>query len=76
IGSAFVNHLDDVTGSVEPGKLADLVVLGRDPFSGTPAEIANTHGACDICRGRACLHRAGLWLTAVLSRSCQQLMTR
>ncbi len=38
-----MNHLDDVTGSVEPGKLADLVVLDRDPFSGTPAEIANTH---------------------------------
>jgi predicted amidohydrolase YtcJ len=32
IGSAFVNHLDDVTGSIEPGKLADLVVLDRNPF--------------------------------------------
>ena len=43
IGSAFVNHLDGVTGSLEPGKLADLVVLDRDALSGTPAEIANTH---------------------------------
>jgi predicted amidohydrolase YtcJ len=29
-GSAYVNHLDDVTGTVEIGKLADLVVLDRD----------------------------------------------
>ena len=30
LGSAYVNHLDAETGSVEPGKLADLVVLDRD----------------------------------------------
>ncbi len=30
IGSAYVNHLDDETGSIEVGKLADLVVLDRD----------------------------------------------
>ncbi|HTT53520.1 MAG TPA: amidohydrolase, partial [Streptosporangiaceae bacterium] len=34
IGSAFVNHLDDATGSIEVGKLADLIVLERDPFAG------------------------------------------
>jgi predicted amidohydrolase YtcJ len=42
IGSAFVNHLDDVTGSIERGKLADLVVLDRDPFDHPPIEIART----------------------------------
>jgi hypothetical protein len=31
-GSAYVNHLDSETGTVEPGKLADLVVLDRNPF--------------------------------------------
>jgi predicted amidohydrolase YtcJ len=40
-GSAYVNHLDD-TGTIEPGKLADLVVLDRDPFAGPPEEIAAT----------------------------------
>ena len=35
-GSAYVNHLDD-TGVIQPGYLADLVVLDRDPF-GLPAE--------------------------------------
>jgi predicted amidohydrolase YtcJ len=29
-GSAYVNHLDRETGTIEPGKLADLVVLDHD----------------------------------------------
>jgi predicted amidohydrolase YtcJ len=29
-GSAWINHLDQETGSIETGKLADLVVLDRD----------------------------------------------
>jgi predicted amidohydrolase YtcJ len=42
IGSAYVNHLDDQTGTIEPGRLADLIVLDRDPFVGPPEEIAST----------------------------------
>jgi predicted amidohydrolase YtcJ len=42
IGSAYVNHLDDQTGTIEAGKLADLVVLDRDPFAGPVTEIAST----------------------------------
>jgi predicted amidohydrolase YtcJ len=42
LGSAYVNHLDDQTGTVEVGKLADLVVLDRDPFAGPPADIGTT----------------------------------
>ena len=41
-GSAFVNHLDDVTGSIDPGKFADLIVLDRDPLAGPPADIGST----------------------------------
>jgi predicted amidohydrolase YtcJ len=41
IGSAYVNGLELETGSIEPGKLADLVVLDRDllaPDAGLPSE--------------------------------------
>ena len=31
IGSAYVNHLDDTTGTIEVGKDADLVALDHDP---------------------------------------------
>ena len=40
IGSAFVNHLDRETGSIEVGKLADLAVIDRDLFAHPPEEIA------------------------------------
>jgi predicted amidohydrolase YtcJ len=32
-GSAYVNHLEHVTGTLEAGKAADLVVLAQDPFT-------------------------------------------
>ena len=37
IGAAHASFLDDTTGSIEPGKLADLVVLDRDLFALPPA---------------------------------------
>jgi predicted amidohydrolase YtcJ len=40
MGSAFVNHLDDRTGSIEEGKLADLVVVDRDLFAHPVEEIS------------------------------------
>jgi len=39
MGSAYVNHLDDVTGSIEAGKYADLVVLDHDLFARPADEI-------------------------------------
>ncbi|MCX5192597.1 amidohydrolase [Streptomyces sp. NBC_00249] len=40
-GSAWANHLDAVTGTVEPGKHADLAVLDRDPFELPQEQIAD-----------------------------------
>ncbi len=39
-GSARVNHLDDVTGQLTAGRLADLAILDRDPFQGPADQIA------------------------------------
>lgn len=41
MGSAYVNHLDDATGSIEVGKYADLAVVDRDLFAHPVDEIAN-----------------------------------
>ena len=39
-GSAFVNHRDDVSGSIERGKRADLVMLDANPFEqGRPEDV-------------------------------------
>ena len=40
MGSAYVNHLDDETGSIEVGKAADLVVLDRDLFEHPASELS------------------------------------
>jgi len=60
IGSAFVNHLDDVTGSIEPGKLADVVVLDRDPFAGPAAEIGATAVLATYVQGEPVYRSAAL----------------
>jgi len=41
-GSAWINHLDAVTGTLAVGKYADLAVLDRDPFAGPADEIGAT----------------------------------
>ncbi|MFI7343765.1 amidohydrolase [Streptomyces sp. NPDC050085] len=51
-GSAYVNHLDDETGTIAAGHLADLVVLDRDPFAGPAEEIGATRVEQTFVGGR------------------------
>lgn len=51
-GSAWVNHLDRTTGTIEVGKLADLAVLDRDPFEGPADEIGATRVLQTFVEGR------------------------
>lgn len=39
IDAALAGHTEGVVGSLEEGKLADLVVWSADPFGATPAEV-------------------------------------
>jgi predicted amidohydrolase YtcJ len=41
INAAYLNHLDETTGSIEAGKYADLVVLDRDLFEIPASEISD-----------------------------------
>ena len=49
-GSAWVNHLDAETGTIEIGKLADLVVADRNPFEALDA-IGDTRTATTLIEG-------------------------
>jgi predicted amidohydrolase YtcJ len=52
INAAYLNRLDDSTGSIEVGKLADLVVLDRDLFAIEPAEISEARVLLTLFEGR------------------------
>jgi predicted amidohydrolase YtcJ len=43
VGSAYAESQDDQKGSIEPGKLADFVVLSDDIFHMDPVQIENAH---------------------------------
>ncbi len=36
---AYASYEENLKGTIEPGKLADLVVLGRDPFQVNPSQL-------------------------------------
>lgn len=40
--AAFANHVDDVSGSLQAGKSADLVVLDRDIFKIPVTQLGRT----------------------------------
>ncbi len=52
-GSAYVNHLDAETGSLEVGKLADLAVLDRDLFDRGAGAIRDAHVVATFVDGGA-----------------------
>ena len=52
-GSAYVNHLDADTGSIEVGKLADLIVIDRDIFSSGAVRIGGTEVLATFVGGSA-----------------------
>ena len=54
-GVAYVNHEEDVAGTLEPGKVADFAVLDQDLYAIPPSAIGDTSVALTIARrpGRA-----------------------
>jgi predicted amidohydrolase YtcJ len=57
MGSAFAEHQEKVKGSIEPGKLADLVVLSDDIFTIAPEAIEKTKVDMTIVDGRVVYER-------------------
>lgn len=52
VGSAYAQFDEGSKGSLEPGKLADLVVLSRDIFHIDPVQIEDTHVDITIFDGQ------------------------
>lgn len=59
-GSAFVNHLDHMTGTLEPGKAADLVVLDRDLFAPDAAPVGDARVLLTMVGGESVYTDSGL----------------
>lgn len=53
LNSAFANHVEDVSGSLQVGKSADLVVLDRDLFKIPVTQIARTKVLTTLIAGQA-----------------------
>jgi predicted amidohydrolase YtcJ len=53
INAAYELHEDDVTGSVQVGKFADLIVLDRDPLKIPAEDIANVHVLQTVVGGQS-----------------------
>ena len=51
-GVAYVNHEEDVAGTLEPGKVADVAVLDQDLFAIAPSAIGDTSVALTIAAGQ------------------------
>ncbi len=52
LGAAFAGRREKTEGSLEPGKLADFIVLDRDLFKIEPSEIGKTEVLLTVVGGR------------------------
>ena len=52
IGGAYATGRERIAGSIEPGKLADLVLLERDPLAIPPDELAEVQPLATMLGGR------------------------
>ncbi len=52
LGAAFAGRREKIEGSLEPGKLADLIVLSQDLFKIEPSDIARTEVLLTMVGGK------------------------
>jgi predicted amidohydrolase YtcJ len=57
MGSAYAEFEDDIKGSLEPGKLADIVVLDTDIFQATPDQLSQAKVDMTLVGGKVMFER-------------------
>jgi predicted amidohydrolase YtcJ len=55
--AAYANFAESRTGTLEPGKLADLAILSRDVFTAQPEDIGKTHVMMTMVGGKVVFER-------------------
>jgi predicted amidohydrolase YtcJ len=63
LGAAFAGRREKTEGSLEPGKLADLIVLSQDLFKIKPSDIAKIEVLLTIVGGKA-VYYSPTWASA------------
>ena len=58
IWPAFAGFMEDVSGSLTPGKYADFVVLDQDIMSVAPERILDTHVVMTVLGGQVVYQRS------------------
>lgn len=56
-GGAYLSFEEDIKGTIEPGKLADMAVLDRDIFAVEPEEIRNLKNVMTVMDGKIVFKR-------------------
>jgi predicted amidohydrolase YtcJ len=62
LGAAFAGHRERIEGSIEPGKLADLIILARDLFKIEPNQIGDMEVLLTMVGGKT-VYQAPSWPT-------------
>jgi predicted amidohydrolase YtcJ len=52
LGSAYASFEEHIKGSIEPGKLADMVVWSHDIYTASPTELAELRALTAIVGGK------------------------
>jgi predicted amidohydrolase YtcJ len=63
LNAAFAGHREKTEGSIEPSKLADLIVLDRDLFKIDPSNVADTKVLLTLVGGKV-VYQAPEWHAA------------
>jgi len=63
LGAAFAGRVEKSEGSIEPGKLADLIVVSQDLFKIEPSDIAKTEVLLTMVGGKV-VYQSAAWNAA------------